>query len=254
MVLIDFRNWSFENFGYLPNAKSELLRRDFNSIKESINIDVLDLGSLEPFKFNSLFFENTNTIAVSPLKNIESVYASINSLLEAKNKEVMDYTEAAEEDVYFYGKNSLIAHLGSEIALCGINTLSDESLFEEYCEDFELTPFSFDITDEFLTSDFALFIGNTLLICLEFIKDKKTKKDLFSILKQQNIDVITLTKSQIESGITNIKLVGETLLITKKSYDLFTENQKQQLENFTIKIIDVPFLEKAKLTLSDVIV
>jgi len=254
MILLDFRNWSFDNYGYLPNTKEELLRRDFETLRKISKLDVVDLGVLKPFKLSSLFFEDSKTIAVSPLKKVESFYKCIDALLEVKDKEVIDYTEAAEEEVYFYGKNSLVAHKESEIGLCGINSLSDESLFEEYCEDFELTPFSFEISDDFLTSDFALFVGNKLLICLEFIKDKKTKKDLFSVLKANKIEVISLTKSQVEKGILNLKFTGDMLLMTKNVDELFTDIQKEQLVGFNKTIIDLPFLEKTKIRLSDVII
>lgn len=253
MVLIDFREWSFGNLGYLPNAQKELLQREFNALTKTATFKVVNLGGVQPFSLSSLFFENAETIAVSPLKNISQFYECIDIVLAAKNKEVIDYTEAAEEEVYFYGQNSLVSHLASEIALCGINKLTDESLFEEYCEDFELTPFSFELSNELLTSDVALFVEDTLLICLEFIRDKKTKKDLFSLLKSNQIKVITVTKDQVEKGVLNIKFVEKVLLMSKQTNGLLTTDQKEQLSNFKTEIVELLFLEKAGVKLRDII-
>lgn len=254
MILIDFRNWIFDkSLGFLPNAQKELLQRDFDTLTKNTNFKILDLGAVKPLSISNLFFKNKEQIAVSPLKNIETYYEAIDKVLETENKGTIDYTEAAEEEIYFYGQNSLVSHLASEIALCGINENTDESLFEEYCEDFELTPFSFDLPDDILTSDMACFVGNTLLICLAYIKDKKVKKDLFSLLKANRISTITFTKEQVEHGVFDMKPVGDKLILTQKAYDVFTEDQKNALLEIKTEIIKIPFLEKAGIKLRDII-
>lgn len=256
MILVDFRNWDFgKSLGYLPSAQKELLQRDFEVLNELGDFEVLELFGVDkkPIVLSDLFFENKDNIAVSPVKNVSNFYESIDLVLETKNKEVVDYTEAADEQVYFYGASSLVVHSDSEIALCGINDFTDESLFEEYCEDFELTPFSFEISNDFLTSDIALFTGNTLLLCLDFIKDKKTRKDLFSLLKLNHLDVILVTKEQVEKGVLNMKLVENTLIITKQAEVLLTKQQKEQLLKNNTKVATLPFLEKVGVKLRDVI-
>ena len=252
MILIDFRNWVFDKtLGFLPNAQKELLQRDFDDLRNAANFETLDLGTIRTLSISDLFFKDEEQIAVSPVNNIQDYYAVIDKVLEVETKEIIDYTEAAEEEIYFYGSNSLVVHLNSEIALCGINEKADESLFEEYCEDFELTPFSFDLPDDIQTSDIACFVGNTLLICLAYIKDKKVKKDLFSLLKANEISTITFTKEQVENGVFDIKYVGKKLLISKKAFDLLTTEQKQAFSD--AEIVKVPFLEKAGVKLRDII-
>ena len=254
MILIDFRNWIFDkSLGVLPNAQKELLQRDFDILTKNTDFKILDLGPVKPLSVSDLFFKNEEQIAVSPIKDIETYYETIDKVLEIENKETIDYTEAAEEEIYFYGQNSLVSHLASEIALCGINEKTDESLFEEYCEDFELTPFSFDLPDDILTSDVACFVGNMLLICLAYIKDKKVKKDLFSLLKSNGISTITFTKEQVENGVFDMKPVGDKLILTQKVYDVFTEEQKTAFSVIKTEIIKIPFLEKAEIKLRDII-
>lgn len=252
MILIDFRNWTFDkSLGFLPNAQKQLLQRDFDTITKIKNFEVLDLGDIKPLSIADLFFKNEEQIAVSAIKNIENYYEIIDNVLELENKETIDYTEAAEEDVYFYGKNALVSDTISEIALCGINEFADESLFEEYCEDFELTPFSFDLSDDLQTSDVAVFTGKTLLICLDYIADKKVKKQLFGLLKSSGIKTITFTKEQVAHGVLDLLSIDDKLYATKKAYDLFTAEQKKAMSN--IEIIDLPFLDKAGVKLRDII-
>lgn len=254
MILIDFRNWIFDkSLGYLPNAQKELLQRDFDTLTKNTDFKSLDLGAVKSLHISSLFFKSEAQIAVSPVKNISDFYEVIDRILEIENKETIDYTEAAEEEIYFHGQDSLVSHSISEIALCGINEKTDESLFEEYCEDFELTPFNFDLSKELLTSDMACFIGNTLLICLDYIKDKKVKKDLFSFLKANGICVITFTKEQVIQGVFDMKALNEKLLISKKAFDLFTEEQKQKVSNIHVEVVVLPFLEKTEIKLRDII-
>ncbi|NIJ45972.1 hypothetical protein FHR24_002443 [Wenyingzhuangia heitensis] len=254
MILLDFRNWIFDkSLGVLPNAQKELLQRDLDTLAKAADLEILNLGAIQPFSISSLIFKNEEQIAVSAIKKVSDYYSVIDLILEKENKEVVDYTEAVEEGVYFYGQNSLVAHSVSEIALCGINSFTDESLFEEYCEDFELTPFSFELPDDLLTSDIACFIGDTLLICLEYITDKKVKKELFSFVKIHGIKIVTFTKQQVLQGILNVKYTGEKLLLTKKAFDLCTTEQKKALSETELEVIAFPFLEKVGVRLRDVI-
>ncbi len=254
MILVDFRNWSYGKLDFSSNTQKELLQRDFESILNVGHFDVLDLGNVKPFDFSNLFFENLDTLAISPVKNMSNYYETIDAVVELKNKEVVDYTEAADEEVFFYGVNSLIAHLGAEIALCGINEFTDESLFEEYCEDFELTPFSFDLPEGMFTRDIALFAGNTLLICLEYLKDKKLKKDLFSFLKNNDLEMVTFTKNQAERDVFNMKYIEGKLLITEKVNLLLTADQKEKLRELSIEVLKLPFLDKVGVSLRNIII
>jgi len=227
------------------------LQRDFDTITKIKNFEVLNLGDIKPLSIADLFLKNEEQIAVSAIKNIENYYEIIDNVLELENKETIDYTEAAEEDVYFYGKNALVSDTTSEIALCGVNEFADESLFEEYCEDFELTPFSFDLSHDLQTSDVAIFTGKTLLICLDYIADKKVKKQLFGLLKSSGIKAVTFTKEQVAHGVLDLLSIDDKLYATNKAYDLFTAEQKKAMSN--IEIIDLPFLDKAGVKLRDII-
>lgn len=254
MILIDFRNWIFNNsLGVLPNARKELLKRDFETIKKVSDFKVLDFEQINPLTISSLFFKNNEQIAVSPVKDIRDFYQIIDTVLEVEDKEVIDYTEAADEEVYFYGQNSLVAHFEAEIALCGINNKTDESLFEEYCEDFELTPFGFDIPEGILTSDIAIFLGNTLLICLEYITDKKLKKQLFSLIKGHGIETLTFTKEQVAQGVFDMKFVDGKLITTQKVFELLTKEQKEAVLKMNTVVLELPFLEKVGIKLRDII-
>ncbi len=253
MLLLNFKNWSFSKTQLLPNAQKAMLKKDFDTLQTTLNLDVIETLIEQPVSLSKLFFENKTTIGVSSIKNIASYYQLIDTILEKKNKEVIDYTEASQEEIYFSGAENLNAHLNSEIAICGINKHTDESLFEEYCEDFELTPFSFEIPDNLSTRDICVFTNNTLLICLDLIKDKKVKKNLIKLLHQNNIQIINLQQNQISTGILNLIYSDNTIIMSQTTKELFHNTQLSQLNKHTIKIINCPTLELAQIKLRDII-
>ncbi|MEN8765536.1 arginine deiminase-related protein [Wenyingzhuangia sp.] len=252
MILLDFRHWAFDQvLGCLPDTQIELLQKDFDMLLKVEEFKILDLIVGKPLSISSLFFKNESQIAISPIENLPG--GLIDVVLELEDKAVVDYSGAAREEVYFHGQNSLVSHQLKEIALCGVNAFTDESLFEEYCEDFELTPFCFDLPDNLLTRDIACFVDDILLICWEYIEDKKVKKQLFSILKSNGIKVITVTKNQVSQGILNMSLLNGKLLITQEAFCLFTEKQKQEISKQDIEVVPLPFLERLGLKLRDII-
>ncbi|WP_010137162.1 arginine deiminase-related protein [Ochrovirga pacifica] len=253
MILLDFRNWEFTTQKkYLPNAQKELVQSDFNILSELQDFSILK--TTIPVSLSDLFLKNENTIAVSSVKDIERFYETLDSVLEVEDKEVMDYTEAAEEEVYFYGSSSLVVNHKVELGICGVNENTDESLFEEYCEDFELNPFSFDLLKGVFTSDIALFVGNKLLMCLDYIKDKKLKKQLIGLLKNSGVELIAFTKEQVEQNAFNAKLLEDgRLVILQTAYNLFTEKQRAAISDIDLEIVALPFLEEANVKLRDIL-
>ncbi|MGY6649668.1 arginine deiminase-related protein [Wenyingzhuangia sp. IMCC45574] len=249
MILLDFRNWEFTTQQkYLPNAQTKLVQADFDTLSEIGDFTILKTAI--PVSLSDLFLKNEGTIAVSSVKGIERFYETFDAVLEIENKEVVDYTEAAEEEVYFYGSSSLVANHPFEIGICGVNSKADESLFEEYCEDFELNPFSFDLPESLDTADIAFFVESRLFMCLDYVKDKKLKKQLFSLLKSNGIELVTFTKEQVEQGVFNMLLLKNgRLVIVKTAYDLFTEKQKTAISDLKLQIVELPFLEEANVKL-----
>ncbi|MGY5351874.1 arginine deiminase-related protein [Wenyingzhuangia sp. IMCC45533] len=254
MLLLDFRNWKIQNLGIIPNTQTALLKKDFEVLKNILKTNVLKTVTEKPLSLSSLFFENSHTVAVSAVRNLKSYYGLIDEVLDVKNKELIDYTEAIKEEVFFYGSESLVAHPSSEIALAGINQKTDESLFEEYCEDFELTPFSFDLPDGLFTRDIACFLGTTLLVCLDYISDKKTKKSLLANLKINGIDIITVSKEQVSMGILNFTVINDTVLMPKSVIEIFTTVQLNKLSEIEIIELSLSFLDQANIKLRDVII
>lgn len=253
MILLDFRDWEFATQKkYLPNAQKELVKTEFDTLKSIQDFSVVK--SLAKANLSDLFFKQNDTVAVSAVKNIEQFYETLDTVLEIEDKESIDYTEAAEEEVYFYGSSSLVAHAASEIAICGVNEKADESLFEEYCEDFEMNPLVFDLPEHLFTSDVAFFAKDKLWMCLEFVKDKKVKKQLLTLLKANNLELVSFTKDQVEKGVLNaVELAGDKVMITEQAYVLFTEKQKEAVSGVNLEVVALPFLEDAGIKLRDLI-
>lgn len=253
MKLVDFRNWEFKISNVLPNAQKALIKKDFDTMQSRTGFDVLKNESNEPLFFSSYYYENEDLLGISSLPKVHDFLNMFSDFIASKEKDIVDYSEAADEKIFFYGSKSLVAHSESEIGVCGVNSLSDESLFEEYCEDFELTPFGFELEEGKFTSDVCLFIGNTLFVCWDYIKDKKEKKQLLSLLKRYNIEVFSINKSQVEKDILNMVFVNRKLWMFKSVFEQFSDEQKKKLERFELEIIEAPFLESERVKLADII-
>jgi|SaaInl0LU_22_DNA_1037365.scaffolds.fasta_scaffold05959_4 hypothetical protein len=170
---------------------------------------------------NWLTFHQNGVAAVYPVKSkkrrsgrSEVVFETLEAAgicVEA----VVDYTEAEEEGCYLEGTRSMVLDKVNEIAYASISMHTDESLFIEFCEDFEYTPIVFSSVDELeepvsYTSD-ILFVGDSVaMIASSYIQDKKERKLVLNQLKNSGKKIIYLNKNQVNKGVTATLQVNNT--------------------------------------------
>ena len=180
--------------------------------------------SIELNLIESCFFKREGLVAICPTSNPldETVFEEVCNFLEVED--VIDYREAEEEEAYVNGFNSIVVNFQSENAFFGLNSLVDETVFEEICEDFELTPNVFSIVDMYQTSDILKITPNYVFVCLDLIIDKKEKKQLLSILKSLKKQIFFISEKHVKSNFTkNVLEINKELFYTKTDIDLKTE-------------------------------
>ena len=204
--------------------------------------------SFENKHWNTQFIYANKTLGICPIEDeIDQEY--YDDFIEVLDKvygvqDVIDYREAAEEEIYLQGAKSIVVDAKNELAFCGVNNLSDESLFIEFCEDFEWTPITFSLEDDRSTNSMFWMNNELALVCLDLITDKKEKKQVISQVKQSGRQLIAITKEQVESQVLNLVSANNTLVINQKSYDLLTTDQLSKIEVVQkIKPIKTPVID-----------
>jgi hypothetical protein len=201
------------------------------------------------FPNNWVSFHNSGDVALYPMfaenrrkERREEVFIRLeNEGFKIEN--ILDYTSAEEHDVFLEGTGSMILDRVDRKAYCALSPRADESLFIEFCEDFEYTPIVF---KAFQTTDgqrLPIYHTNVMMcvgedfavICLDCIDDKKERKMVFNNLKADRKEVITITEEQMHSFAGNMLQVNSVqgdpyIVMSAAAYLSLTNDQIQKLE------------------------
>ncbi|WP_299440230.1 citrulline utilization hydrolase CtlX [uncultured Aquimarina sp.] len=164
-----------------------------------------------------------------------------NTGFEIKN--IVDYTEAEEDDVFLEGTGSLVLDRVHKKAYCALSARADEELLIEFCEDFEYTPVIFTayqtVNDERLAiyhTNVMMGIGETfVVVCVDCIDDKKERKNLINHLKNDGKEIIKITEDQVNNFAGNmLQVVGANekpyLVMSSAAYNSLSKDQISKIE------------------------
>jgi hypothetical protein len=155
---------------------------------------------------------------------------------------IVDYTSAEEEHLFLEGTGSLLLDRVNRKAYCVLSPRADESLFIEFCEDFEYTPIMFSANQTVNEERLAIYHTNVMMclgetfavICLDSIDDKKERKNVVKHLKADNKEIITITENQVNH------FAGNMLQVKGKddaSYIVMSQAAYNSLSNTQITIL-----------------
>ena len=158
-------------------------------------------------------------------------------------KNIVDYTSAEVEDVFLEGTGSLLLDRVHRKAYCVLSPRADESLFIEFCEDFEYTPIVFSANQTVNGERLAIYHTNVMMclgetfavICLDSIDDKKERKNVLKHLKEDNKEIIDITEDQVNSFAGNMLQVkgkdnASYIVMSNAAYNSLSQVQMQTLE------------------------
>lgn len=227
----------------------------FVNALESVGVDVTVLQDTpEPSTPDSVFpnnwisFHQDGTLAVYPMfaeNRRAERREDVLTLLEEKGFQihsVVDYTEAEEEGVFLEGTGSVILDRVHKKAYCALSERADESLFIEFCEDFDYYPVVFQANQTvngdrlpIYHTNVMMALGETLaVICLDTIDDKKERKTVQRILKETGKKIITISEKQMHQFAGNMLQVRGTnnklyMVMSQAAYDSLNESQLTQI-------------------------
>lgn len=161
-----------------------------------------------------------------------------------KINNIIDYTEAEEEHVFLEGTGSLLLDRVNSKAYCALSPRADETLFIEFCEDFEYTPIVFTANQTVDGKRMPIYHTNVMMclaetfavICLDSIDDKKERKNVIKNLQDDGKEVIRITEAQMHNFAGNMLQVrGEDnklyLVMSQAAHDALSPAQVKLIEN-----------------------
>lgn len=163
-----------------------------------------------------------------------------------KIENIVDYTSAEEENVFLEATGSIALDRENRKAYCALSQRADETLFIEFCEDFEFTPVVF-IANQTVDgkrtpiyhTNVMMCVGETFaVICLASIDDKKERKNVLKHLKEDGKEIIDISEQQVEHFAGNmLQVVGNNneryLIMSQAAFDSLTNDQISRLEKHT---------------------
>ena len=243
----------------MPETVNEKAQQEFDTFVEKlrakgINVVVIDDTNEfntpdSIFPNNWISFHENGSVAIYPMfaenRRLERREDVLLALEEKgfKINDVVDYTEAEDEDVFLEGTGSLLLDRENRKAYCALSPRADESLFIEFCEDFEYSPVVFTANQTVNEKRVAIYHTNVMMclaetfavICLDAIDDKKERKNVVKQLRESGKEIIAISENQVNSFAGNmLQLKGfddkKYLVMSASAYQSLTEVQLKTIE------------------------
>ncbi|WP_405201465.1 citrulline utilization hydrolase CtlX [Dokdonia sp. LLG6352-1] len=238
------------------NTKAQQEFDDFVAKLRAVGVNVIvendDIKGNTPdsvFPNNWVSFHESGNVALYPMfaenrrrERREEVLTRLESEGFIINN-IVDYTEAEDEDVFLEGTGSILMDRQNERAYCALSARADESLFIEFCEDFEYTPVVFTANQTVDGKRLPIYHTNVMMclaeefcvICLDTIDDKKERKNVLKHLKETGKQVISITEEQMHHFAGNMLQV---LVADDKKYLVMSADAHQSLTKDQVNKIE----------------
>ncbi|MDC8005540.1 arginine deiminase-related protein [Aureisphaera galaxeae] len=201
------------------------------------------------FPNNWVSFHRNGTVGLYPMfaenRRRERRESTINRL-EAegfKIENIVDYTAAEEEDVFLEGTGSILMDRVNQKAYCALSPRAHESLFIEFCEDFECDPVVFTANQTVKGQRLPIYHTNVMMalaenfavICLDTIDDKHERKNVLKHLKENGKEVVNITEAQMHQFAGNMLQVRgaegkKYMVMSLAAHKSLTPEQVAQIE------------------------
>jgi len=245
--------------GLSPEIVNTKAQKEFDAFVDKLKAVGVDVTVVEDtlisdtpdsiFPNNWISFHENGDIALFPMfaenRRLER-REDILDILEEKGfiiENIMDYTSAEEDNFFLEGTGSILLDRANGKAYCALSPRSDEELFIEFCEDFDLNPILFEafqtVNGErklIYHTNVMMCIGETYaVICADSIDDKKERKMVLDSLKGDEKEVIFITEDQVNNfagNLLDVKGANDRsyLVMSSAAHKSLTKKQIAQLE------------------------
>ena len=245
----------------LPETVNVKAQREFDDLVFKLNevgintIVIQDTVTYDTpdsiFPNNWISFHDNGNIGVYPmfaenrrLERREDILATIEEKGFVIN-EIIDYTEAEEENFFLEGTGSIVLDRVNKKAYCALSPRADEELFIEFCEDFDYFPVIFNANQTVNNKREPIYHTNVMMcvadkyaiICLDAIDDKKEKKNVIKHLKESEKEIISISESQVNNFAGNmLQVIDENnekhIIMSTSAYKSLNDNQIKTIKKY----------------------
>ena len=238
------------------NAKAQKEFDDFvqKLTQVGVNVIVVD-DTLTPDTPDSIFPNNWISFHENGDVVLYPMYAEnrraerredILDIIESKGftiDNIMDYTDAENDNIFLEGTGSIILDRENSKAYCALSPRADEELFIEFCEDYEYTPIIFEAFQTVNNQRKHIYHTNVMMciaetfavICKDCIDDKQEQKAVINSLKEDGKEIIYLTEEQLNNFAGNMLQVKgfndkKYLIMSQAAKESLTQEQIYKIE------------------------
>ncbi len=202
------------------------------------------------FPNNWISFHENGSVSLYPMYAENRRLERREDILDLLEKEgfvihtIVDYTKAEEENIFLEGTGSMILDRENRKAYLAVSPRSDESLFIEFCEDFEFTPIIFksyqtveNRRELIYHTNVMMCVGNRYaIVCLDSIDDPKEKQLVMDSLREDKKELIVISEKQVNQFAGNmLQLQGvdsNYLVMSRSAYNSLTKEQLSIIEKY----------------------
>lgn len=240
------------------NAKAQQEFDTFVTVLRDRGVNVIVVEDTEHpdtpdsiFPNNWISFHQEGTVGMYPMfaenRRLER-RADILDILEENGfliRDVMDYTSAEKEGLFLEATGSMALDRVHRKAYCALSDRADESLFIEFCEDFEYSPVIFTANQSVDGKRMPIYHTNVMMcladhfavICLDAIDDKKERKMVVGHLKEDGKEIISISEEQMHHFAGNMLQVlsGDSspmLVMSTQAYKSLNRKQIESIEKY----------------------
>jgi len=201
------------------------------------------------FPNNWVSFHENGDVAIYPMfaknrrpERREDIFDTIESEGYVINN-IIDYTVAENDNIFLEGTGSLALDRKNRKAYCALSPRADAELIIEFCEDFEYTPVIFTAYQTVNNDRLPIYHTNVMMclaetfaiICLDCIDDKKERKNVLKHLKEDGLEVITITEEQVANFAGNMLQVKS---VDEKRYLVMSDAAHKSLNKVQLEKIN----------------
>lgn len=159
--------------------------------------------------------------------------------------DVKDYSSFEEKEKFLEGTGSMILDHDNRIAYGSVSLRLDETVFRQFCEDFNFTPVVFHSYQTVGSERLPIYHTNVMMcvadkfvvICLDSIDDEMEREKVQEVIKSSDKEVIEITEEQLHQFAGNMLQVKNTegerfLVMSKSAYDSLRSDQIAAIEKY----------------------
>ena len=212
------------------------------------------------FPNNWVSFHSDGRVALYPmlaenrrLERREDILFDLEHAHRFNISEVIDFTEFEKHSVFLEGTGSIVLDRTHSKAYAALSPRTDRNAFEQFCDAFEMEGICFESLQSVDNRREQIYHTNVMMcigtgwatVCLDSCDHPEDREILENSIKENDLEMITLSEDQISHFAGNMLEVSSTLddtpriIMSKTAHKALEKTQIDRISKFG-KIISIP--------------